>query len=133
MTLEISNEEFQVCSSFPNDNSKCIDFVLFYEENLFQQNENVVEENRIRSEFFTQLKIEKIDSYDLEFERDEKYKKVIKLLHCSLDRLFREAEKIKLEMPLKKNVFKNYVVIFHLSFLISNYYKIDALRFKRSK
>ncbi len=95
----------QVCNSFPNNNKKRIDFVLTYEETLADQNASPrTKEDSIRAEFFTQLANEKVESYDIEYENKDGVRKVMKLLHCPLDRLLIEAEKVNLEMPLKKDV-----------------------------
>ena len=94
----------QACTSFPNNNKKHIDFVLTYQEKLANEDENDEKEMSIREEFFTQLTIEKVESFEIEYENKDGVRKIMKLLHCPLERLLIEAEKINLEMPLKKNV-----------------------------
>jgi hypothetical protein len=105
--------EKQELTSFPNDNLKHIDYVIVYEVHSNDNpDEKINEINKMREDFFIQLKKESIDIYTIEYEENDK-KYIYALLHCSLDRLLQEAETIKLEMKLK-----NVRFLFNLPFSI---------------
>ena len=96
----------QILTSFPNANDKHIDYVLVYrrfpdeESNRFKKKclEN-------RQKFFERLENETIEVYDIEM-KNEKDEFVYALLHCSTERLLKEAEYINLEMKLKSVIIK---------------------------
>jgi hypothetical protein len=88
----------QVLTNFPND-TKRIDYVIVFEKFSDPQ------KNLVRSALFDKLKEESFDIYKIESESKSK-KYVYYLLHCSKERLYKEAELTRLEVKLK-NVIKN--------------------------
>ena len=104
MRLNSENQNEQIGTSFPGDNSKHIDFVIKYREKKIEENEENAGEEETRKNhrqaFFEQLKKEGFNIEYLKFERGN-YVNVYALLNCSLDRLLIEAENLKLQMHLK--------------------------------
>jgi hypothetical protein len=97
-------DRIQKLTCFPNQNDKHIDYVVVYEEEILpqggelkQQSENLM---RMRENFFAKLRQEQFEIYFIESMEDKK-KTVYALLHCSLERLYEEAEAFRLEMRLK--------------------------------
>ena len=92
----------QILTSFPNQNSKNIDYVLVYEKIKDKEAEDEESQRRTlaRKAFFETLKLEKIDYYEIEHEHDDKTISFV-LLNCSMERLPEEAELTRLEMVLK--------------------------------
>ena len=90
----------QCLTCFPNDNSKRIDYVITYK---FDDDEVNEEDARVKQEmrdlFFKQLEEEKIETYFIRFKRD-RTNHVYALLHCSMDRLFDEAQRTNHQMRL---------------------------------
>ena len=86
----------QNLTSFPNQNNKHIDYVLFYEKEESPDSKKVV----ARQAFFAALKAEKFEIYDIEEKHDDKIM-VFSLLHASNERLLEEAELTRHEMVLK--------------------------------
>jgi hypothetical protein len=105
--------ELQKFCSFPNDNSKIIDYVIVYED-FDPTDQAKVKILKKRNEFFNQLKIESFELYDLQNETDGK-KMTFTLLHCPIERLLQEAEDFGHEMRLK-NVNLMFLVKFRLKF-----------------
>ena len=95
-------EEFhQVCTCFPNNNNKSIDYVICYKEIFDAENEELNQKaTNARQAFFDKLKSEGVEICYLE-EKESDETVIYALIHCSLDRLLIEAEAINLEMPLK--------------------------------
>jgi hypothetical protein len=91
--------EPQIPTHFPNDNTKRIDYVLVYK---FTDSEAVEHEHekkeQVRQKFFEALREESFEIYTAEFKASENH--VYALLHCPLERLFKEAELVKMEMRL---------------------------------
>ena len=87
----------QIGTSFPGDNNKHIDYVIKYKH---EYDDASTKQKRIN--FFNRLKEEGLETYEIKIEnKDEKCDTVYVLVNCSLDRLLKEAENIKLEMRLK--------------------------------
>ena len=91
---------------FPNDPSKQIDYVIQYKE-IPTTDKNSIQNKKckqMRNKFITQLKMRQgFDIYKIVKTKDkpENSKSIYLLLHCSLDRLMQEAERMHLELPLK--------------------------------
>lgn len=140
LNLESSHSQLsQLPNCFPNDNTKRIDYVIVYKKDQQNQSEKKSkpdaesgEENEEKDEkdevaskekekkerkfrkktrklFIKQLKEEGFDVERLQWVGDEC--EVFILLHCSLKRLFEEAENTKLQMRL------NNVKIFYNRFI----------------
>ena len=108
-----AKRELQKFCSFPNDNSKIIDYIIVYED--FDGDTTDPAKIKIlkkRKEFFKQLKVESFELYDLQNEHDGK-KTTFTLLHCPVERLLQEAENFRLEMRLK-----NVNLIFFFKFIV---------------
>ena len=97
------NKNLQLGKSFPGNNKKNIDYVIKYRE---KTNVNSKEHGKqlniqeLRKAFFKCLENEDFDIYYIRLKRSN-YVKVYALLNCSVDRLLREAEAVKLQMRLK--------------------------------
>ena len=94
----------QICTSFPNKNSKHIDYVITYKqiENKVVKNEKDEEKKRMRKVFLDHLtKTEKLEIKELKFTTG-KEDHVYILIHCPVKRLMVEAEKVHLDMKLDK-------------------------------
>ena len=101
LDMNQAKREMQKFCSFPNDNSKIIDYIIVYED--FDGDTTDPAKIKIlkkRKEFFKQLKVESFELYDLQNEHDGK-KTTFTLLHCPVERLLQEAENFRLEMRLK--------------------------------
>ncbi|CAF0718472.1 unnamed protein product [Brachionus calyciflorus] len=95
-------EEPQITTSFPNNNQKRIDYVIFYKYSDDEtNNQDFEEKQKFRKKFLESISEESIEYYDLKFNRQNE-KHHFLLLHCPLKRLFKEAENLKLEMRLYK-------------------------------
>lgn len=101
---------------FPNEPTKHIDYVIYYKEA-----KNTKSAQRWREKFFDALESEGFQLYTIKKDREgkENIKVVYKLLHCSLERLMEEAERIQLEVPLKDVIEPSF--IFSYDFFISFY------------
>ena len=103
-------DKIQKLTCFPNQNDKHIDYVIVYEEDFSLQDEQQKQPNenstRMRENFFAKLRQEQFEIHFIESIEDKK-KTIYALLHCSIERLYEEAEAFRLEMRLK-NVFLNY-------------------------
>lgn len=98
--------DYQKLTSFPNQNDKHIDYVIFYEK-LEKIEPTDIENQKIdiaRTAFFAALKSEKLEVYDIEEKHDDKIN-VYSLINCSLERLLEEAEITRHEMVLKNVIF----------------------------
>ncbi|RNA37458.1 hypothetical protein BpHYR1_031974 [Brachionus plicatilis] len=95
-------EEPQITSCFPNDNTKRIDYVIFYkysEQSVDSEDFKLKETNR--NNFLDAVQKESIIlNKELKFKTKNETNHYI-LLHCPLERLLKQAERIKLEMRLK--------------------------------
>ena len=105
-------EESQITLCFPNDNTKRIDYVIFYKYSDQSKDKNDLElKNANRNKFLNILEKERIIIYkELKLTIKNQVHKYI-LLHCPTERLLQQAEKIKLEMRIK-NVNIKYCKIF---------------------
>jgi hypothetical protein len=99
----IKSEEPQILTSFPNNNSKHIDYVIKYEERTISDHKQLEHES-YRKLFFDEIKKQSIEIYPLEVKSHGK-RHIYALLHCPMERLLVEAETIKLEMNLKTVLF----------------------------
>lgn len=91
----------QILTSFPNANDKHIDYVLVYKKFPDKENSRFKKKcNENRQKFFERLENETIEVYNIE-KKNEKDEFVYALLHCSTERLLKEAEYLNLEMKLK--------------------------------
>jgi hypothetical protein len=96
-----ADSEVQNPTCFPNQNGKQIDYVLFYKYNL---NTPPAEFNRhelVRKTFLDRVIGEGIELEYLRYRKDSSIN-VFVLLHCPVERLLSEAERLKLQMNLKK-------------------------------
>ena len=100
-TIEISDpSELQVLTCFPNDNSKEIDYVIYYQYGLGDQTkEEFLQKEKIREQYLARLKEESLETYKLSYN-DDNDMKVFILIHCPIDRLLAEAERVKLDMKI---------------------------------
>ena len=102
------HEQLQLLTSFPNDNSKHIDYVLDYK----LHDEDEFDHKKSKKEKVRQAFLKALESSAFVIQRMEEKSKVggatqvFVLLSCSTERLLQEAETIRLEMCLK-NVTKN--------------------------
>lgn len=95
---------YQVLTSLPNANDKHIDYVLVY-RNIADDDTKINRRfkrkcNENRKRFFERLEKETFEIKNIQMD-DEK-NEVYALLHCSTERLLKEAEYTNLEMKLKK-------------------------------
>lgn len=100
-------KESQNASYFPNDNSKHIDYVLCYKqtnEKEFGTQKNLKEWNK--NKFLEILEKDfSIINEEIKYENDEKTEThEFILLHCPLEHLLKQAEKIRLEMRIKDDI-----------------------------
>lgn len=97
------SNKIQILTSFPNMNSKHIDYIIFYE--LFDKNDKTnpdkIKAERKRKQFFLQLKRESFEICNIEQQGKDGQKYIFALLHCPLKRLMKEAELMRIEMRLK--------------------------------
>ena len=87
---------------FPNDQTKHIDYVIQFKDNA--ETDANPEFDRIRKKFIDQLvEKEKFEIQKIVKKKDnpQNTKSTYLLLHCSLERLMEEAERMRLELPLK--------------------------------
>ena len=90
---------------FPNDQTKHIDYVIHYKQT--DKTERDIELKKSRNKFITQLKVR--EGFEIHKiikikDKPENSKSIYLLLNCSLERLMQEAERMHLELPLKKDV-----------------------------
>lgn len=96
----MNTQSRQICTSFPSQNDKHIDYVIKYEKNLNEDEEAKIDKKSYRRLFFNLIEKENIKVTKLRIQiKNEEH--VFALLHCPIERLLKEAEKIKLEMKLK--------------------------------
>lgn len=101
----MESNSYQVLTSLPNANDKHIDYVLVYrniaddDAKINRRFKRKCTENRKR--FFERLEKETFEIKNIQMD-DEKNEFVYALLHCSTERLLKEAEYTNLEMKLKK-------------------------------
>ena len=93
---------------FPNDQTKHIDYVIYYNEDILESNENsrsnrkILKREEIRNKFLNQLKAQEgFEVQRIVKKNDDDELENYLLLHCSLDRLMQEAERMQLVLPLK--------------------------------
>jgi len=105
MSLETNSEfNYQLLTSFPNDNTKHIDYVIAFEKiDENSTDSKIQEKNLVRKSFFDKLKEENFHIYEIESVSDSKTL-IYCLLNCSKERLLKEAELTRLEMTLKNVV-----------------------------
>lgn len=99
---ESSTKLYQILTSFPNDNSKHIDYVLIYRDLNDTGNDDDFRFKcrNSRKKFFDRLAAESFEIYNIDVNRSKSTYTYV-LLHCKTDRLLMEAEHINLEMKLK--------------------------------
>ena len=91
---------------FPDDQKRYIDYVIYYEENADTTEECKKKRNAYNLKLISEgFKIKVLQ------EKSKKSKIYFLLLNCSLDRLMIEAERLKIEIPLKsvRTLFLNVV------------------------
>lgn len=114
-------------SSLPNCNQKRIDYVIKYFLPLDEDpNKNIKKETFINL-FLDELSKDSIEVYKLEIKTKQK-KHFFGLIHCPLERLLVQADKIKFEMQLK-NVFVNFLKLFNNFFYLLRL-QDDSIDFK---
>ncbi|CAF0912236.1 unnamed protein product [Brachionus calyciflorus] len=97
----MEENDFQILSNLPNQRDKHIDYVIFYEKfTEIISDPKKVQIDKKRTEFFAQLIFEGFEIYNIEETIGEK-KYIYALLHCSIGRLMKEAENMRLELRLK--------------------------------
>ena len=90
----------QLLASFPNSNEKLIDHVIVYEKHENETEEHSAKRKLIQTAFFTELKKEGFEIYEIEHTHEKKTH-VYALLNCSMERLLEEAELTRLELIIK--------------------------------
>jgi hypothetical protein len=93
-SISITTKNFSL-NHFPNNQNYHIDYVIYYENT----EKTAVEADTMRNKFIEQLKTK--EKFEVKEICSNDKKKVFILLHCPLHRLMLEAERMKLEMPLK--------------------------------
>lgn len=92
-------------TSFPSQNKKHIDYVVTYKDHTDDNQEKRAKKVKERKIFFDKLQEEGLEVEILEFGTGEELHNYA-LIHCPLERLMVEAEKIKLNMKLNDvNIF----------------------------
>lgn len=93
-------------TSFPSQNKKHIDYVITYKDHTDDNQEKRAKKVKERKIFFEKLQEEEgLEVEILEFGTGEELHNYA-LIHCPLERLMVEAEKIKLNMKLNDvNIF----------------------------
>ena len=86
---------------FPNDQTKHIDYVIYYEDKPNIKNKE--EKKEMREKIKKLIENEGFDIHQIEWKsnKQENSKSIYLLLNCSLERLMQEAERMHLEIPLK--------------------------------
>lgn len=118
--LETEDIPLQLCTSFPNDNSKQIDFVLHIRDktdkiindddqnlaNNFSQSEidDYYRKYEAREAMLSEIREEGLEIYEFPPFQKGSSTHTYKLLHCPKERLLREAEDVKLEVDLKDQI-----------------------------
>ena len=97
---------------FPNDQTKHIDYVIYYEDEVLDEdpkkinnrsNKKLRLKKEMRDRFLLQLKNEEgFEIYNLIKNKNEDETSNYLLLNCSLSRLMQEAERMQLVLPLKE-------------------------------
>lgn len=91
----------QVLTSFPNNNDKRIDYVIYYNYELKKTHRAEFGKiELVRKSFFDRLKEEGLEIQFIRMKEDDELH-VYVLIHCPVPRLLREAERLKFEMRLK--------------------------------
>ena len=92
------SEKRQFLTSLPNANSKQIDYVIKFKQQISTEHKLQIDA------FFVNIesKVNKIEIVYLNVNKNNNEKFTYALLHFPLDRLLEEAESIKLEMNLKQ-------------------------------
>ena len=88
----------QISTSFPGENEKKIDYVIVYEKPT-SIDEAARRAENMRRQFFDELERETFELYFYERQTSKKTN-VYVLLHCSTERLYEEAERVRLVMGL---------------------------------
>ncbi len=123
--FELSDLPFQICTSFPNDNSKHIDFVIHMRDktekiiHLKENTDEIINEGgkfsvdeinayfsklEAREAMMKEIRQEGIEIYEYPpFEKGASTHRYI-LLNCPNERLLKEAEEIKLQVKLKNQM-----------------------------
>lgn len=97
------NTEPQIPTHFPNDNRKRIDYVIVYKYvdddiDTAKERADFADKEQMRKKFFDALAKENFHIQLIRFKCNENH--VYALLHCDVNRLLDEAERVKLEMRL---------------------------------
>ena len=99
-TLDKNETPFSL-NYFPNNQKYHIDYVIYYETTEKTSDEA----KAMRGKFKNQLESKTFEVMEIQFNNNQK---TFLLLHCPTLRLMEEAEKMKLEMPLKHvSIFTN--------------------------
>jgi hypothetical protein len=97
----VANSDVQNPTCFPNQNSKRIDYVIFYKYSLKETQAEFNKHELIRKSFLDRVIAEGIEVEHLRYSEDNNIN-VFVLLHCPIERLLIEAERLKLQMNIKK-------------------------------
>lgn len=96
------NETYFKLNYFPNDPTKHIDYVLYYQHDKSNKKHDRL--NDLRNNFLSKLVQEGFEIYKLKKpQSDSQVCSTYVLLNCSLDRLMEEAERVCLEVSLKED------------------------------
>ena len=123
--LELDDLPLQLCTSFPNNNTKQIDFVLHIrdktdniinddDENFasnFSQSEidDYFRKYEAREAMMSEMREEGLEIYEFPPFQKRTSTHIYKLIHCPKERLLKEAEEMKLEVDLKDQIPQNTV------------------------
>ena len=111
----------QSLTCFPNQNHKHIDYVIAYKYNESEKNhKEFIRKEIVRRIFFDRLREETLELEFLAFKEDKKIQVYI-LIHCPMERLFIEAEKLKHQCRLNSVSMKNLFLSFSFLFLVLNF------------
>jgi hypothetical protein len=91
----------QLHTSFPNQNSKHIDYVLTYKYNLHSSQAEFNKNDLVRKSFIDRLRSEGLEVEFLRY-KEKNNVTVFVLLHCPVERLLIEAERLKFQIPIKQ-------------------------------
>jgi hypothetical protein len=109
---------------FPNDQTKHIDYVIFYKDT--PKTDKNIEIKQMRNKFIKQLKMREgfqIQKITRKRTKIENSRSNYLLLNCSLERLMTEAERMHLELPLKDVNYYIYI-FFNLKNLVLYLYPV---------
>ena len=100
---------------FTNDQAKHIDYVIYYNEDILENDKNtrhnrkIKHNEEVRDKFLNQITTQEGFEIQRIVKKNENDKvENYLLLHCSLNRLMQEGERMQLVLPLR-NVFLNFI------------------------